>query len=119
MRVSRLDSGKDWTFGKGPANYAINSEAIRQNVETRLLSFANDWFLDVTLNIDWFNILGNRNNEQTIKNEVTRVVLETEGVLTLDKYEIVVSEREATIKIKFTDIFEANVPALVSVPIGV
>lgn len=119
MRVSRLDSNKDWTFGKGLANYATNSEAIRQNVQTRLLSFANDWFLDITLNIDWLNIFGNKNNEQTIKNEVTRVVLETEGVLTLDTYEIEVTKREATIKITFTDIFDENVPALVSVPIGV
>jgi len=119
MRVSRLDSNKDWTFGKGKANYAINSEAIRQNLETRLLSFANDWFLDITLNIDWLNIFGNKNNGQTIKNEVTRVVLETEGVLTLDTYEIEVTKRETTIKITFTDIFDQSVPALVSVPIGV
>ena len=119
MRVSRLNSGKDWTFGKGKANYSANSEAIRQNVETRLLSFANDWFLDTTANIDWINILGSRNNEQTIRAEVTRVVLATEGVLTLDKYEISVTGREATITIKFTDIYDQNVPALVSVPIGV
>ena len=119
MRVSRLDSNKDWTFGKGLANYAVNSEAIRQNVQTRLLSFVNDWFLDITANIDWLNILGSKNNEQTIQNEVTRIVLATGGVLTLDKYELAVSEREATIKIKFTDIFGENVPALVSVPLEV
>lgn len=119
MRVSRLDKNKDWTFGKGRANYAITSEAIRQSVQTRLLSFANDWFLDTTANIDWLNILGNRNNEQTIKSEVTRVVLATEGILTLNKYELIVTSREATITIEFTDIFDENVPALVSVPIEV
>ena len=119
MKTSRLDTDGDWTFGKGKANYSTNSEAIRQNVKTRILSFANDWFLDITANIDWFNILGNRNNEKTIKNEVTRVVLATEGVLTLDKYELEVTDREAIIKIKYTDIFDENVPALVSVPIGV
>ena len=119
MRVSRLDSLDDWSFGKGKANYATNSEAIRQNVKTRLLSFANDWFLDIDANIDWLNILGSKNNEQTIKNEVTRVVLATEGILTLDSYEISVTSREATISITYTDVFDENIPALVTVPIGV
>lgn len=119
MRVSRLDNLKDWTFGKGLANYAVDSEAIRQNVQTRLQSFANDWFLDITANIDWLNILGSKNNEQTIESEVTRVVLATEGVLSLDKYELSVNERESTITIKFTDIFGENVPALASVPLEV
>jgi Tfp pilus assembly protein FimT len=116
MRVSRLISD-DWAFGKGKANYAANSEAIRQNVKTRLRSFTNDWFLDVTKHIDWFNILGSKNNEETIKNEVTRVVLETEGVLTLDGYELTSTKREATINIKFTDVFGANVPTTVTIPI--
>jgi len=119
MRVSRLDSGHDWTFGKGLANYATKSEAIRQNVQTRLLSFANDWFLDISSNIDWIYILGSKNNEETIKNEVERVVLATDGVLTLDKYELKIDSREATIEIKFTDIYSENVPALVSVPLEV
>ena len=106
MRVSRLTSDNDWTFGKGKANHALNSEAIRQNVATRIKSFANDWFLDISANIDWFNILGNKNNEQIIRSEVTRVVLATEGIATLDKFELIVDERKANIIIEFTDIFE-------------
>jgi len=108
MRVSRLTSDNDWTFGKGKANHALNSEAIRQNVVTRLKSFANDWFLDISANIDWFNILGNKNNEQIIRSEVARIVLATDGVATLDKYELIVAEREANIVIEFTDIFEES-----------
>lgn len=116
MSVSRITENGDWTFGKGKANLAVNSEEIRQNVVTRLKSFANDWFLDISANIDWFNILGNKNNEQTIRSEVTRVVLATEGVATLDKFELIVDEREANIIIEFTDIFEE--PNISEISIG-
>ena len=47
MKVSKLDSNHDWTFGQSLANYARGSEAIAQNVVTRLLSWQRDWFLDV------------------------------------------------------------------------
>ena len=116
MSVSRITENGDWTFGKGKANLAVNSEEIRQNVVTRLKSFANDWFLDISANIDWFNILGNKNNEQTIRAEVTRVILATEGVTTLDKFELIVDEREANIIIEFTDIFEE--PNISEISIG-
>lgn len=110
MRVSRLDTNGDWTFGKGRANYVADSEAIRQNVVTRLRSFKNDWFYDIDANIDWFNILGNRSNRKIIENEVRRVTLETEGVLTIDSYELVsVTKREATIILKFTTIFDDKI----------
>lgn len=108
MRVSRVTPNNDWTFGKGKANNAVNSEAIRQNVAARIRSFANDWFLDISANIDWFNILGNKNNDQIIRTEVTRVTLSTDGVATLDKFELVVTDRDANIIIEFTDIFEES-----------
>ncbi len=44
MRVRRLDDNHDWTFGKGRADYAGESEGIRQSVITRLLSLYRDWF---------------------------------------------------------------------------
>jgi hypothetical protein len=116
MRVSRLIND-DWTFGKGLANYVANSEAIRQNVVTRLRSFANDWFLDVTAEIDWFNILGNRNNQEIIESEVRRVVLATDGVLTIDKFAIVgITDRDATIQLSITTIFDDEISILIGIP---
>jgi hypothetical protein len=116
MRVSRLDKNGDWTFGNGRASYATGSEAIRQNVITRIKSFKNDWFLDISSNIDWFNILGNRNNKKIIESEVRRVTLETEGVLTFDKMEIVEnSKRNAIITIEFTTIFDKEIKAEIGI----
>ena len=116
MRVSRLIND-DWSFGKGLANYVANSAAIRQNVVTRLRSFANDWFLDVTANIDWLNILGNKNNQGIITSEIRRVVLETEGVLTITAFELIeVTERNALIQLSITTIFDELVTITIGIP---
>ena len=53
VRVRRLDKNHDWTFGQGFSNYASESEAIAQNVQTRLWSFTNDWFLDLEHGLPW------------------------------------------------------------------
>jgi hypothetical protein len=70
MKVRQLDNNNDWNFGNGTANYIKDNDAVLQNIQTRLKSIKNDWFLDQDAHIDWFNILGSKENEQTIIKEV-------------------------------------------------
>jgi|GEM_PF-755017 len=110
MKVSALDSNKDWRFGNGLSDYISNSEAIRQNVETRIKSFANDWFLDTDANIDWITYLGQKNNRGLILSEIERVVLATDGVMQI--LEISVDEvvsRYAIIRLRFLTIFDDEI----------
>lgn len=101
--------GDDWVFGQGRANYLTKSQEIAQNVKTRLRSFKKNWFLDTDANIDWFAILGNYDNEKTIKREVERVTLETLGVKSIESIDIVTDEsRKATISLAYTDIFNES-----------
>lgn len=117
MSVRALDSNGDWTFGQGRANYKTKSNEIAQNVVTRLRSFKNNWFLDTDANIDWFSILGNYNNEQTIRREIERVTIETDGVKSIEKIEILVdSSRKATISLEYTDIFEESFVKEIGLP---
>lgn len=107
MKVSGLDSNGDWNFGRGKASYIINGDAVRQNLQTRLKSFTNDWFLDTTANIDWITLLGNRKTEDQIKREVERVTLSTTGVASIESIDLIVDRgnREATISLIVTDVF--------------
>ena len=106
MRIRRLDSNNDWMFGRGTSNYALNDEAIKQNVASRLRSFKNDWLLDTDKNIDWLTILGQLNNEDTIRNEVQRVTLATEGVTEVVSIDIITdTNRHADISIVFNTVF--------------
>jgi len=108
MRVRALDTNGDWTFGNGEANYIKGNDAILQNVSTRLKSFKNDWFLDLNANIDWFTILGTKNNKQQILDEVNRVVLETFGVTKINSINISTVDRNARIDINLDTIFTSS-----------
>ena len=110
MRVSGLDSDGDWRFGRGLASYISNADAVRQNVSTRIKSFASDWFLDTGANIDWIDLLGRKGTRDDIMREVERVALATEGVTTITKLDILVktSSREATILLAYGTIFDVD-----------
>lgn len=107
MAVSRLDANGDWTFGQGRANYATLSNEVAQNVATRIKSFKDDWILDTEANIDWFTILGNKGNEQVVKDEIRRVTLDTYGVRRVTKIEVLTDRktRNATINLGYDDIY--------------
>jgi len=107
MRVSGLNNNGDWTFGAGLANYKIDSEAVRQNLQTRLKSFVGDWFLDIEAGIDWLTLLGERETEDQILSDVQRVTLATTGIARIESLEISTDRqlREATIFMSVTDVF--------------
>jgi hypothetical protein len=110
MQVRELDEDQDWKFGYGKANYIKDNNAILQNVQTRLKSFKNDWFLDQDANIDWFNILGQKDTKETIIKEVERVTLQTEGVTRINLIEITTDNktRNAKINIDLDTIYTIN-----------
>lgn len=117
MKVSGLDRNNDWLFGRGLAVYIQDSDAIRQNVATRIRSFAGDWFLDVTANIPWIELLGRRGSREQVLREVERVTLSTEGVVRILHIEMEHNRRDRTavINLSFEDIF--NVQQTISEPI--
>ena len=79
MRVRALNSNHDWTFGKGLNDYVFNNAAIAQNINTRLNSFLGNCFFDIGAGIDWFNLLGAK--DQTALNlSISSIILNTDGV---------------------------------------
>lgn len=117
MRVSGLDENNDWRFGRSKAAYITKSEAIRQNVATRLRSFATDFFLDTDACIDWIDLLGRRGTRDEIMRAVERVTLATDGVTTITSLDISVrtSDRKATIMLSFGTIFDESITDEISI----
>lgn len=79
MRVRQLDVLHDWTFGKGRNNYLRGIAAVGQNIDTRLSSFLGDCFFDLTAGLDWFNLLGSK-DELTLRLNISTVILNTQDV---------------------------------------
>ena len=79
MLIRALDEDNDWTFGKGRNNYKKDGIALLQDIETRLKEFLGDCFFNLTAGIDWFNLLGNK--DQTALNlAISTVILNTPAV---------------------------------------
>lgn len=87
MLFRQIDQDGDWTFGKGINNYARNNEAISLNIKTRLLSWAGDCFFDLNAGIDWTNRLGNKNQFDLLSLDIRKIILETEGVTGLVRFD--------------------------------
>lgn len=105
MSVRSLDALGDWTFGRGKNNYLTQNKEIRQNIQTRLLSFLGDCFFDTAAGIDWFNLLGSK--DQTALNlAVNSTILNTEGVTSLLQLSIVLSSvRRLTISYEVATVY--------------
>jgi hypothetical protein len=59
-RVRQIDDDGDWLFGKGQNDYVRANTSVVQNINTRLGSFLGDCFFDLGAGIDWFNLLGTK-----------------------------------------------------------
>lgn len=107
MRVRRLDANHDWTFGQGFANYAGESEAIAQCVQTRLWSFVNDWFLDLEHGLPWLEQMERAVNLADWEIKIKQQVLETIGVEKITAYHANFDPetRRLTVEIGYLDIY--------------
>jgi len=66
MKYRKLSPSGDYTFGNGLKNFYINEpNAVGQAVQTRLLLFLGDWYLDTTEGTPYFSgVLGKSNQPQ-------------------------------------------------------
>lgn len=83
MIIRNLDENHDWTFGSGLANYIDGDPAIALNIDTRLLSWANDCFFDLNAGIDWLNLLGSLGQKNMLNMNIRRLILQSYGVRSL------------------------------------
>lgn len=100
MIVRSLDINGDWNFGKGKNDYLKNNKAIVQNISTRLSSFLGDCFFATDAGIDWFNLLGSK-NQLALELAVRAVILNTLEVTRLVDVSIQVEENTRRINMRY------------------
>ncbi len=79
MRVRAIDQNHDWLFGKGQNDYLQANAAIVQSINTRLSSFLGDCFFNLNAGIDWFNLLGSK-NQVALNLSISATILNTQNV---------------------------------------
>ena len=118
MRVRALDSNHDWTFGKGQNDYLRDNSAVVQLIDTNLNSFLGDCFFDLNAGLDWFNILGSKNQLQT-QLVINNTILNTDNVLTIVEVSYNLSDtRSMTVKYQVISLYSQNTSIQGAVTIG-
>lgn len=108
MRYRQLDSSGDYVFGGNAADFFVNSpEAVAQAVKTRLGLMEGEWFLDTTVGTPYFTKVLGAGVMQQYDQAIQEVILNTQGVQTLDEYasDVDLSTRAATIVCLITTIY--------------
>lgn len=90
MIVRALDINGDWEFGKGKNDYKRDIKALTQTIKTRCLSFLGDCFFDMTAGIDWFNLLGGK-DQNALELAISSTILNTPNVTGLLQLSLSVS----------------------------
>lgn len=90
MRVRALDIDHDWQFGKGQNDYLRDQKAVMQSIKTRLMEFLNDCFFNTGAGIDWFNLLGSK-NQTALNLAISSVILNTPNVTGLRQLNVQLS----------------------------
>lgn len=87
MRYRRLDDAGDYTFGRQQADFYVNQpEAVAQAVQTRLLLFTGEWFLDVTDGTPWRTDVLGKYTQNAYDIVIKERIIDTQGVQSLDSY---------------------------------
>lgn len=77
--VRALDGNHDWTFGQGLNNYKSGNLAVAQDIDMNLNMFLGDCFFATTAGIDWFNLLGGK-NQVAVQLAINAAILNTRNV---------------------------------------
>lgn len=100
MIVRSLDVSGDWQFGKGKNDYLKNNKAIVQTISTRLKCFLGNCFFDLSAGLDWFNLLGSK-NQLALELAVRATILNTPQVTSIVDVTITLDENTRRINMRY------------------
>lgn len=106
MRYRALSSTGDYTWGQNAANFLVNSpEAVAQLVLTRLRLLQGEWFLDKTAGTPYSTQVLGKTSANQRNAAIRRVVLTTQGVLSILSFSTAVVNRKLSMVIGINTIY--------------
>lgn len=115
MIVRALDPAGDWTFGNGLSDYLTFNNAIAQSIQTELSTFLGECFFNVTVGVDWWNLIGFKNKD-AISLQCSAIILNTFGVTGIKQLSIHLdSRRNLQIVYDVLTVYSGNVKGNVDI----
>ncbi len=93
MRVRRLSPTGDFTFGASQLNFLADSpEAVAQIVQTSLLLWLAEWYLDLTKGMPWIQGVLGKHNLATADVTVQDYILQVQDVTDISQFSSIAQE---------------------------
>lgn len=113
MRYRRLGDDGDMTFGSQQADFLRNTpETVAQAVVTRLKLWLGEWFIDQSEGTPYQQAALGKRTRASIEPAIRSRILETEGVTSIDQFDLSIDPDERKVTINAT-ISTAYGPAVV------
>ncbi len=112
MKIRAIDAEGDWEFGKGLSNYKIDQEAVKENIQTRLLEWQGDCFFAADAGIDWKNRI-EKNQQDLLEAEVKSMILKSEAVVSLQSLAVVFLNRTLTVSYAILTLFSESIQRVI------
>lgn len=119
-----LTATGDYSYGQGGANYLVDSrEAVAQEVQTTLLLFQGEWFLDITAGVPWFTQVAGVGTIPIYDQIIKEAILNVEGVTAIAKYSSTLNRVTRSLNVSVTintqfGITQIQVALSTSIPSG-
>lgn len=110
--VCALDANHDTYMVDGHMHYINGSDAISQMVKTRLMTFSEEWFLDLDAGVPWREeIFVKGYSEARIRSILGKTIFDTEGVQAVLDVEFTVDPktRKLAFSYKYIDVFSQEI----------
>lgn len=87
MRYRKLTSTGDYSFGNGQLDFWINApEGVAQAVQTRLLLWTGEWFLDVDEGTPYMQGVFGKHSQTEADITIQTRVGDTQGLVDIENY---------------------------------
>lgn len=80
MNTVRRLSNNDYTFGQGRSCFISGLEGLLQQCKTRLQQLKNEWFLNGSDGVPWFDVIGQSVNYNLLNKMIEQCILSIIGV---------------------------------------
>lgn len=108
MRYRKLDDENDYSFGSGQLDFWRDvPEAVGQAVETGLMLWQGEWYLDTTEGTPYIAGVLGKHSQDTADSTIKNQAISTQGVTDISSYvsELDTTKRDLKIQIKVNTVY--------------
>jgi hypothetical protein len=103
MRYRQLAPNNDYSFGNGALNFYYNVPAsVGQAVQTGLMLWLNEWFLDNTQGMPWVQGVLGKNTQAMADATIQNYVLNVQGVVGIISYQSTINDNQRSMQVQMT-----------------